>query len=222
MIKYKIEVLFLFILSLCTFSFASAQNTKLELLNKVIYIDPGHGGMDPGTTYKDIEEATINLIIGKKLANQLEGHGAIVYLTRYNNNDLSEINAANKKRSDLNNRAKIINDSNCNLYISIHLNSEISPTWNGAQTFYTNVNKENEKIAKIIQNRIQKSTHTSRKAKSISGTYLYERIKRPGILFEAGFLSNPSDRTNLQKDEYQQEIALILTEAVIEYLTNNK
>ena len=78
-------MLFLLIISLCSFNFVGANKSEynLELLGKVIYIDPGHGGADPGTVYKDIYEKDINLNICLKLQKVLESEGAIVYLTRY-------------------------------------------------------------------------------------------------------------------------------------------
>jgi len=124
MFKYKIFMLFILIISLCTFSFVSANEKDFSLLGKVIYIDPGHGGLDPGAIYKDIEEATINLQISKNLVTMLEAEGAIVYLTRNDDYDLSVNNAVSRKRSDLSRRANIINRSMCDLYLSIHLNAE--------------------------------------------------------------------------------------------------
>ena len=129
-----------FILLLCGFSFVSADNYNLDLLGKVIYIDPGHGGIDPGAVYKDIYEADINLEISNTLASTLEKYGAIVYLTRYDNYDLSVTNSINRKRSDLSRRANIINKSLCDIYISIHLNAETSSTLFGAQVFYDDIN----------------------------------------------------------------------------------
>ena len=105
----KIYILFFLILSLVSVNFVSANKNEynLELLGKVIYIDPGHGGLDPGTIYKDIYEKDINLEICLKLQKVLESEGAIIYLTRYGDYDLSN-NSYSRKKSDLNNRAKII------------------------------------------------------------------------------------------------------------------
>ena len=121
----KIYSLFLLIVFICSFTFVEAgiKKSNLELLGKVIYIDPGHGGPDPGTIYKNIYEKDINLEICKKLQAILEEEGSIVYLTRYGDYDLSKSYTGSRKKSDLNNRAKIINDSKADLYISIHLNS---------------------------------------------------------------------------------------------------
>ncbi len=216
MIKYKLSTLFLFVLTLCTFQFVSAKEPYL--LGKIIYIDAGHGGRDPGAIYKDLKESDINLDITNELKIELEKQGAIVYQTRIGDYDLSKINATNHKKSDLTERAKIINESNAEIYISIHLNSDSSPTWQGAQIFYTNKNKENKKIAEIIQEKFKKNIKSNRKIKQLKNMYMFDRIKKPGILVEAGFISNENDRYKLKQKEYQQKIAQTITEGIIEYL----
>ena len=216
MIKYKLSKLFLFVLTLCTFQFVSAKEPYL--LGKIIYIDAGHGGRDPGAIYKDLKESDINLDITNELKIELEKQGAIVYQTRIGDYDLSKINATNHKKSDLTERAKIINESNAEIYISIHLNSDPSPTWQGAQIFYTNKNKENKKIAEIIQEKFKKNIKSNRKIKQLKNMYMFDRIKKPGILVEAGFISNENDRYKLKQKEYQQKIAQTITEGIIEYL----
>jgi len=65
--KYKLLILICTFISIFTISRVYANNTERTLLGKVIYLDPGHGGIDSGTTYKDILEKDINLILCKKL-----------------------------------------------------------------------------------------------------------------------------------------------------------
>lgn len=208
-------MLFILILFLCTFSFVRADENDLSLLGKVIYIDPGHGGVDPGAIYKDIEEATINLEISKKITSSLEREGAIVYLTRNGDYDLSVNNAVNRKRSDLSRRGNIINRSMCDLYLSIHLNADVSSTWRGAQVFYDDINPKNEEIAKILQDVLKDDLNTTRKYKEVTDMYLHKRVTRPGVLVEVGFITNPNERYLLLQDYYQQKIAGSITRGVI-------
>ena len=215
-------MLFLLIISLCSFSFASANKSEynLELLGKVIYIDPGHGGKDPGTVYKDIYEKDINLDICLKLQKVLESEGAIVYLTRYGDYDLSN-NSYSRKKSDLNNRAKIINESGADIYISIHLNSISSSTWKGAQVFYDDVNEKNIEIANLFQEQLKKDLKTNREVKEIKTMLMNRKITVPGILIEAGFLSNPNDRYLLRQDNYQYTICNSIRNGLIKYFKEN-
>lgn len=218
MLKLKVFILFLTITSIFCISIGYADNSELPLLGKVIYIDPGHGGTDPGAIYKDIHEADINLSISKKLYNILLKNGAIVYLTRDGDYDLSVTNAINRKRSDLSRRANAINSSMCDMYISIHLNAESSSTWHGAQVFYDDINPENKKIAEIMQTEFSKALKTKREYKETNEMYLHKRVERPGILAEVGFLTNPNERYLLMQDTYQERIALTIYNGIVKYL----
>lgn len=217
MIRYKMYVIFLLIIFICGFGFVSAGSNDLPLLGKVIYVDPGHGGVDPGAIYKEIHESDINLSISMKLANVLERSGAIVLMTRTGDYDLSVNNAINRKRSDLSRRANIINSSKCDLYISIHLNSISSSTWRGAQVFYDDINSNNKKLAEILQGTLKKNLKTTREYKEMTNMYMYKRITVPGVLVEAGFLSNPSERYLLLDETYQDKISRSLYNGIIEY-----
>lgn len=215
----KIYSIFLLIIFICSYSFVSANTKKsnLELLGKVIYLDSGHGGLDPGTVYKNIYEKDINLEICKKLEQVLEEEGAIVYMTRDGDYDLSNNYTNSRKKSDLNNRAKIINASGADIYISIHLNSISSSTWSGAQVFYDDVNSKNYNFAILMQEQLKKDLKTTREVKEISTMLMNRKITIPGILVEAGFLSNPNDRYLLQKSDYQYKIVESIKKGIIKY-----
>ena len=217
MFKYKIYVFFMFFLAISVCSFINVNANEFPLLNKVIYIDPGHGGADPGTIYKDIYEKDINLELCNKLKDKLESLGAIVYMTRYGDYDLSNNYAVSRKKSDLNNRAKIINNSKADIYISIHLNSISSSTWSGAQVFYDDVNEKNKVIAELMQNQLKEDLNTKRKVKELTNMLLNRKVTIPGILIEVGFLSNPNDRYLLQKQYYQKKVINSITTGVLKY-----
>lgn len=210
----------LFFITLFLFGSLSIRALKQEnfpLLGKVVYLDPGHGGADPGAEYKDIYEKNINLSITLKLQEELGKLGAIVYLTRDGDYDLSVPNTINRKRSDLSRRSNIINNSLCDLFLSIHLNAESSGKWRGPQIFYDDALVENKKIAELFQKELNKNLKGDREMKEVSDLYLQKRIKRPGVLVEVGFLSNVSDRYLLKSETYQQKVAVVLKNAVLKY-----
>lgn len=217
MLRYKVCVLFLFIMGICSMSFVSADTNELPLFGRVIYIDAGHGGVDPGAMYKDIKEKDLNLNISKILEEKLTKLGAVVYLTRYDDYDLSVTNTVNRKRSDLSRRGNIINRSGCDLFVSIHLNAESTGIWRGAQVFYNNENESNEEFAKILQKNFKKRLHSNREYKLSNDLYLQKRIDRPGVLIEVGFLSNASDRYLLKQETYQNKVANVIADSMIEY-----
>ena len=213
--KYRNYCLILFLLFL--FSLGLVKAKELPLIGKVICLDPGHGGSDPGAVYGNIYEANLNLEIALKTQKELEKQGAIVYLTRYGDYDLSVKNAQLRKRSDLSRRANAINKSLCDMYLSIHLNADSDTTWRGAQVFFDDVNKNNVKLAEIMQNTFKKNLNTNRKYKQVTNQYMYRRINRLGVLLEVGFISNPNERYLLQKEEYQEKIAKTITEGINNY-----
>lgn len=220
MFNYKIGVFLVFALLLCAFNFVSAENKKLPLISKVIYLDPGHGGPDCGAYYKNVEEATLNLELSKRIMKALKDDGATVYLTRYDDYDLAVNNAYNRKRSDLSRRANIINKSGCDMFISVHLNASTDETWYGAQVYYDDINAENKKIASIMQEELKRYLNTDREYKENNTKYLQHRINRPGVLLEAGFLSNPNERYLLQKKSYQDKIAEVVRKSVVKYFNS--
>lgn len=208
--------LFSLIIIICCFNFVKVSGKEKELMNKVIYLDPGHGGVDPGATYKNIKESNINLSICLKIKEYLEQNGATVYLTRSGDYDLSAIGARCRKKSDFDNRIRLINSSDADMYISIHLNSISSPTWHGTQIFYDNANKNNKKIAELFSSYL----NLKRQPSEIKDMYLNKNIKKQGVLIEVGFLSNYNDRVNLIDENYQKEFANQIVKAVINYYNN--
>lgn len=215
--RSKVYVFILFIFLLTIIGICKIKASKLPLMGHTIYLDPGHGGLDPGSIYKDIYEKDINLEIVKKIEKKLTELGAVVYLTRYGDYDLSYINSTQRKKSDLNNRAKIINESNADMYISIHLNSVTSSSWHGAQVFYDDVNEKNIVIANLFQEQFKKNLNTTREVKEIKTMLLNRKVTIPGVLIEIGFLSNSNDRYLLQQDSYQEKIANNIASVLIDY-----
>ena len=128
--------------------------------------------------------------------------GAVVLLTRDGDYDLSN-STINKKRDDLYNRVKLINNSNCDMYISMHLNSSPSSKWNGIQIFYSNILKENKIIASTITDTMKINLNNVRDYKKENGYYMYSKLKVPGVLVEAGFISNKNDNYKIRQEEYQ-------------------
>lgn len=141
-------------------------------------------------------------------------------MTRYGDYDLSNNNTTSRKKSDLNNRTKIINSSGADIYISIHLNSISSSTWRGAQVFYDDVNDKNYDIAILMQNQLKEDLKTTREVKEIKTMLMNRKITIPGVLIEVGFLSNPSDRYLLQNQEYQHKIANSIKKGIEKYFEN--
>lgn len=203
-------IILLIILNICMFIPTKALERKLILSNITIVIDPGHGSKDIGTSYKNVYEKDINLDLSKKLKKELEYYGANIILTRESDYDLSKPNANRRKKSDFDNRIKLINDINPDLVISIHQNYYKNSKYKGTQIFY----KNNKELAEYLQNNINKD----RKAKRISNTlYMYNKINTEVLLIECGFLSNPIDRKNLTNEDYKNKYVKNLSKYIKNY-----
>lgn len=218
--KYKLLILICFFLITITLPKVTASVTSLNLLGKTIVLDAGHGSVDAGAISPQIIEKELNLILTKKLEKELTSRGATVYLTREDDTDLSTT-TVNRKRSDLYNRAQYINKISLDMYISIHLNSTSNTTWRGLQIFYTNKNKENKLIAETITNHLKENLENVREIKQDNTYYMYKHIKSPGILVEAGFISNPNDNYLLRDENYQNKLITQIAIAIEKYYQNN-
>ena len=191
-------------------------SAMMPLTGKLIIIDPGHGGADPGSISGNTYESTINLEISKKLELELVKVGSEVILTRDGDYDLSTPNAKWRKKSDFDNRINLINNSGANIYLSIHLNYLSNSSYSGPQVFYQNETEKN--LATIIQNKLNEELNTDREIKKIpTKTYMYDKLKINGVLIECGFLSNSNELEKLKSNDYQQKIAKIITDALIDY-----
>lgn len=218
--------LILFAIQNQLFNFFPASSWSLPLSGKIIYLDPGHGGPDGGAEHGEAVEKDIALNIASKLRDYLQQQGALVLMTREEDTDLANSTTkglSRRKREDLQRRVEMINESEAELFISIHLNSMPSPRWYGAQTFYSTRYLENKVLAELIQEELRDNLeNTKRVAKPIDHVYLVKSVKKPGALVEVGFLSNPTERELLIQDDYQEKVAAAIYQGVMRYFTEGE
>ena len=219
MLKYNLYVFLFFILCVLSINLVNASKNNKKLRNKIIYLDAGHGGRDSGAYYSNVYEKDINLQISKKLEKALKKEGATIYQTRYGDYDLSLPNSINKKRHDLSRRSILINESNADLFISIHLNAEPTGSYKGPQVFYNSKLEENKKLASLYQEILNKDLNGNRKYKKDNTLYLQKRLNVPGILIEAGFISNRDERYLLKQKWYQKKIVNSIVNATLHYFS---
>jgi len=165
----------------------------------------------------------LNLIISKKLKTKLEENNFNVVMTREDENAIYDSNAKTireMKNSDLKNRVKIGNNSNADIFVSIHLNKiEQSQYW-GWQTFFKKNNADSKRLAECIQNSIQgviSERENKRQALVIANKYLVDNIKIPITIVECGFLSNAEEAQLLQNDEYQNRLVEGIFLGIVKY-----
>jgi N-acetylmuramoyl-L-alanine amidase len=202
----------------------SWNSWNLPLSGKIILIDPGHGYPDPGAGPKDAYEKDIALNISLKMKNYLQQQGALVLMTRETDTDLADPGLkgySKRKVQDLKRRLDMVNESQIDFFLSIHLNAIPEPQWRGAQIFYSPQYIENKRAAKFIQDELQRNLeNTDRKAKPSNSIYLLKNAEKPGVLVEVGFLSNPEEKENLKTDKYQEKVAASIYNGVLRYFSD--
>lgn len=192
------------------------SNTRSD---KVIVIDVGHGGTDPGKVSSNgIEEKDVNLQIALYLKDYLIAQDYTVYMTRETDCGLYDKNVSKKKVSDLNNRIQFFKDKNASYVVSIHQNSYPDTTPHGAQTFYFTGSTEGKAFAETVQDSLLAFDDTNtRQAKNSSTYYLLKNSHVPSIIIECGFLSNPEETMKLTDPNYQKELAYAICLGICRY-----
>lgn len=186
---------------------------------KVIVIDVGHGGNDPGKVSTDgIQEKDVNLEIAGYLKDYLIAQDFVVYLTRETDCGLYDEGASNKKSSDMKNRIQFFKDKNATYVVSIHQNSYSDTIQHGAQTFYYSTSEESKQLADHIQNHLLKLDNTNtRTIKSSDSYYLLKHSSVPAVIVECGFLSNPEETAKLTDPNYQKQLAYVISLGICSY-----
>lgn len=177
---------------------------------KVIVIDSGHGGNDPGKVgVCGSLEKDINLSIAKKVKEILKKKNYLVVMTREEDKGLYRETDRKKKIADLKARVALIEETNPDMVVSIHQNSFGSAGVKGAQVFYYSDSEEGKRMGEIMQETIKSVIHDGnhRKAKGNKSYYLLCKTKVPLVIVECGFLSNPDEEKLLSDENYQKKMA---------------
>ena len=225
-----VSIILCITLIVCIAKYYVYQKTVATLLpgtTKVIVIDAGHGGVDPGAIGRNLGvlEKDVNLAIAKYLKEYLEQSGSKVIMTRKSDKGLYSLGGTlrQKKNEDLRNRKAIVNKSNANIFITIHLNSFPQSQYYGAQTFYPKDNPTGKILAEKIQGSLIEilDNNNSRVALSKEGIYLIKGLDIPTALIECGFLSNPKEEKLLNSTQYQKKVAWAIYVGIQKYFEDN-
>ena len=204
----------IFLIVLCIFIANIHAYSESE---QIIVIDAGHGGMDGGASIGSIKESILTLQIAKKLQEVCETSGLKVIMTRTEDISLNEGEFV--KREDMVNRVKIINSSNAELAISIHLNKFSIPKYRGAQVFYSKSNQQNELLANMVQKSLGFYLgNTERNIVLRDNVFLLNKVVIPCCIVECGFMSNSEELFLLQTEEYQYKVVNSILYAISDFL----
>ena len=173
---------------------------------KVIVIDAGHGGSDPGAqrTYDGVtySEKDINLSIAKKVKELLEDNGINVIMTREGDTypTLSE-------RSDLANKLRAA------MFVSIHTNAATVETASGYEVYYSSQNNfdytglTSKELAQSVINSLKKNIKTINRGVKTENHLVTRTSIMPAVLIEIGFISNKPELDLMISEDYQNSFA---------------
>lgn len=214
------------LLALCFMVLISAvvYSSKTEFVSvpkdvPIIVIDAGHGGVDGGCIgkYTKVVESELNLVYAKNLKRQLIGYGFCVVMTRNGSGGLYDEGAANLKKSDMKKRKEIIENSNCDIVISIHMNSYVLESSSGGQVFYDKENKTGQALAESLQEQIRLGLGNTTKKASAGDYYILNATSKPAALIECGFVSNKKEELLLQQKSYQDKFCYAILCGIVKF-----
>ena len=223
--KIELMVLLLILAGLLSLSknlqkYVSSENVVAA--GKVIVIDSGHGGDDPGKIgINQAKEKDVNLKIAKKVKKRLKKEGWKVVMTREEDVMLGDAQKGNRKIHDMKARVELINKTMPAMAVSIHQNSYQEAEIHGAQVFYYSHSQDGKRMAETIQRALlMADEENTRQAKGNDTYYLLKRTEVPTIIVECGFLSNPQEAEKLTEDGYQKKLAQAITSGIIACVGN--
>lgn len=184
-------------------------STKHDYSGRVIVIDPGHGGYDPGATRNNVFEKDITLSIAALLEEKLKQQGATVIMTRNNDNFVS-----------LEDRVVLSNNKKPDIFVSVHINSSENADAHGIETHY--FKDDSVELAKSIHHAMATEVEETDRGILKSRFYVIRHTNQPSVLLELGFISNDDERNLLLLPEQQEKFADAISNGIYEYFTKNK
>ncbi len=185
-----------------------------RLAGKIVVIDPGHGGIDSGTSHPEmeLEEKDLNLDIALRTAVILKQVGANVVMTR----EIDEMKGGNYLR-DLDIRIETANQSGADALISIHVNHFPDPSVSGGQAFFAPGCDDGKALALLLQEEMAELQPGNTREVQAASYVMLTRTTMASVLVEVGFMSSPSDRALLADEAYREQLARAIVRALLSY-----
>ncbi|MBQ9245098.1 N-acetylmuramoyl-L-alanine amidase [bacterium] len=178
-----------------------------RIRNKVIIIDPGHGGNDTGALRNGVLEKDLTLQIATKVRNNLREKGLTnVIMTRTTDTTLT-----------LEDRVVTSNSRNADIFVSIHINASVKSEIKGIEThYYTDSGYE---VAKVLHKELMSNVNALDRGLFKSKFYVINHTEAPAVLLELGFISNEAERNALTSEQRQNDSAKAIADGIVKYLS---
>ncbi len=200
-------------------------NLFAEEPNYTIVLDPGHGGKDGGAVGDDgTVEKDLNLTIALMLKEKLEAEGITVIMTRQSDEDTDGLTGFHK-RQDLEERARLGNESGADAYVSIHINASTVRKDRGFQVWYGSGNPAGEGLANTVTKVVAEQDICTRirVVKQVPQTlYIFRTVTIPAILVECGFISNSADLYQLKQETFRKDLCDAICKGIKDYLSGQR
>jgi N-acetylmuramoyl-L-alanine amidase len=197
--------------------FPSPNNNNDALKDKVIVVDPGHGGSNPGAVGNNTRESDNNLAVALKLRDKLVQAGAKVIMTR--DTDRTVAPEGNSLEDELEARVTIAEKNHADIFISIHSNENSDSSVKGATTFYQN--GKSSTLASEVENALVAETGATNQGTSPENFHVLRTSSMPSTLVEMGFVSNQEEAAQLNNDSYRNKLAQGIFTGIVNYFNNN-
>ena len=202
----------------------SASRGNYDVFNKIVYLDAGHGGYDPGASYFGIAEKSLTLAIQSRVKAKLEAEGYQVVTTRTSDTYV-----------DLTDRSRAANASESDIFVSIHINASGSSAAQGIETYYYQPYAEypsrinatyhanstrlsmSDTLANAIQSSLINATGAQNQGVKRQTFAVLRETTAPAVLLELGFLSNPQEAARLNTSAYQETLANAIVAGIKSY-----
>ena len=195
--------------------------------NHIIFLDPGHGGKDPGASYYNITEKELNMQVYQKLRKELEGLGYTVLSSRDSDVFVDFVTE----------RSRMVNKTDSDIFISIHFNASGNPASNraGIQTYsYEEAADYPSKINPYWHNHPDRISESNRLAADIHSSLLAEtgakdagRLRssfavlretdKPAVLLELGYIDNFNENQQVRSDANQNRLVAGIVKGIQKY-----
>jgi len=182
---------------------------------KMVVVDPGHGGRDPGTVSGKVYEKDINLQVALAIKKTLEGSGARVVLTR--EGDYSPDYSGGSVRRDLEKRLETARRHRAHIFLSIHTNSFRGIVDGGPEVFYNPGSVKGRLLAECIQKELLSIPGVGRRSSRPSQCLVLGDNSIPSALVELGFISSPDEKRKLLDRGYQSLLAEKIKAGVLRF-----
>ena len=178
-----------------------------------IFIDPGHGGPDPGAQGNGVSEEVVNLNVSLALAELLRNAGFDVRVYR----TTSDENVLADKNADLRNRAETANRWGADYFISIHTNSSERPAAQGVEAYVYRLGTTSERLAQSIVDSVSENLGSVNRGVMQANFAVLRRTDMPAVLVELGYLTNATEALNLNSRAWQRAVASAIFEGIVNY-----